>query len=98
MISMTEINARVGESYGVELPVAPTSGFQWALQSKPATSTLTGSSVNAKTQAGFGGTGSASFTFRALRTGSEVLKFTMSRAWDENIASEHYARVIISPP
>lgn len=104
MIKMTHIHAQVGSPFKIRLAVVPTAGYEWTLVSQPTVCAFLESSTEGNATdlpAGpphgrYGGVGGVVFHFRAVRTGSEVLKFTMSRPWDDAVAAEHFAHVTVT--
>jgi predicted secreted protein len=51
-------------------------------------------SLEAASDGRYGGSSTVVFTLVAVREGSEVLRFFMQRPWEEDIADEHYVRVV----
>lgn len=80
----TRIEARVGESFALELPVLATAGYAWQIVRAPEIARLN----DARTRPGGPATGGASvqdFEFIATHAGEGTLVFACSRPWETTV-------------
>lgn len=89
----THMTVRLGSSFKVELKGLPTAGYEWKMDGDPSHCAL----IKVTTAPGdrMGGAAIQSFVFKANTVGTEVLKFTESRSWENSVRDEYYVRVSV---
>ncbi len=97
------IEVQVGDSIVVRLPENPTTGFTWAIdKASDDVPPLETSEYSPAADAGVGGGGQRSLTFKAIRAGTVRLQLKLWREWegDKSIADRFTAtiRVIRGTP
>ena len=84
----------VGKPFSIRLPVSPTAGYKWTAADPLSICRVTNERIELSPDMRYGGSSTVVFTLVATRPGAEVLKFVMQRPWEDEIAGEHYVRVV----
>jgi predicted secreted protein len=91
--STTQIRARIGESFMVELPVLATGGYAWQLTHEPETATLSDERIR-PTGAAIGGSSIQEFEFVATRAGEGTLVIVCKRPWETTVSDRLEVKIV----
>ncbi len=92
--STTQIQAKIGEAFVLELPVRATGGYEWQVVQAPEIARLRGARIRPGGTA-LGAPAIQEFEFVATHVGAGTLVMTCGRPW-ETAASERFEVAIVS--
>jgi inhibitor of cysteine peptidase len=84
----TNINLKKGEEFLVTLDSTPTGGYRWYPSFNANVINLILHNFNQDSQKLIGGSGHDIFTFRAVDSGTTILKMIYKRDWEDIVISE----------
>ena len=76
------INARVGDTFTIELKTNPTTGYDWVYADNNAMVKLQDETYKADNTGVIGSGGTDYFTFKVLSAGNTSLDFSYERSWE----------------
>jgi predicted secreted protein len=92
--SQSAIQVGPGDSFILELPSAPTTGYAWTLQSSGSKLHLVDESFEAASER-MGAGGLQRFEFQAKEAGKVTLKFAHGRPWESEPDETHEVTVTV---
>ena len=82
------------DTFEVELPEIPTSGYRWQLDEANQAATIVDESFeDSENKKMVGGIGKRKFKLRALQPPPFTLRFIKKRAWETKFVEEHHVEV-----
>ena len=89
---------REGETFTIDIPSAPATGYRWEVTSLPNRFTLRHSEFRAKEGGQPGDGGVQIFEFTALVAGTEVIGFACRRPWEADAVERKSVPVEVRAP
>lgn len=91
--STTQIQARIGESFVVALPVLAAAGYAWEITREPGTARLTGTRMRPGGPA-IGGASVQELEFVATHAGEGTLVVTCKRPWETTVTDRLEVKIV----
>lgn len=91
--STTQIRARIGESFVLELPALATGGFTWLITRKPETATLSDERIR-PAGATIGAASVQEFEFVVARAGEGLLVVAYKRPWETKVSEQLEVKIV----
>jgi predicted secreted protein len=92
----TDIRARVGETFVLELPAVETGGYTWRVMRQPGVAALREERVRPAGRT-IGGGSVQEFEFTVTHAGEDVLGMVYGRSWEQTPVEQLQVRVVADP-